>query len=844
MGEVYRAHHRTLGRDVALKVLPAAVIHDPDRVARFEREARAVAALSHPNILAIHDFGCANGVHFAVTELLDGQTLRDLLHSGPVPVPKAIAITTQIARGLEAAHTRGIVHRDLKPENVFVLNDGQIKILDFGLAKAAPTDRNGATTAEVPPGGTAAGAVLGTAGYMSPEQVRGEAVDHRTDLFSLGCILYELIAGRRAFQGDSAIDTLHATLHADPPDVATLVAVPESLGRIVARCLEKQPTARFQSAADLRFALDTMSDTARGLVRATVVERRPIPVRRVAVAAFAIITIAGMAGVWYWLGRGAVSPAATAVAQRRGVAVLPFENLGDVDQAYFAAGVTEEVTLQLAKVSTLRVMSRVAVSRFKDPAAQLPDMARDLGIGAVLTGSVRHSGSQVRVGVQLLAAPGGESMWSEQYDRTVSNLFDVQSEIAVRVTRALQASLLPEERERIQRAPTTHPEAYELYLQQRRLPLGAPEQNQQGIDTLQKAIALDPQFALGYAVLAQRLAFKGSVYGRAEFLRGIAAGRQAVRIDPQLARGRYALANVLSASGQIEEARLSMQRAIELDGNYYSAMEDLSLLELNAGRLDQSAYWAMRAWPLAPNVPNSYYHVAIALNFLDAHIAQRWLTAAASRFKPDDPAGGHRIPLMQAVLALRRGDNAAAIASCREAIRARPGNAEGPLFLTEFATYADSPDAEAMVDAALKERPDGRGLWAGYTPRTLRAFLYTRAGRPERARPLLETVLEVNRKAIADGDRSMPPVYEDVAVHAMLGNREAALAAWERVVEMGWPEAKIDVYDSLIAAVKDDPRFIAALDRVKRRIAEMFARVDVRTIDEWIARGAPTTAVR
>jgi tetratricopeptide (TPR) repeat protein len=199
---------------------------------------------------------------------------------------------------------------------------------------------------------------------------------------------------------------------------------------------------------------------------------------------------------------------------------------------------------------------------------------------------------------------------------------------------------------------------------------------------------------------------------------------------------------------------------------------------------------------------------------------------------------------MQAVLALRRGDNAAAIASCREAIRARPGNAEGPLFLTEFATYADSPDAEAMVDAALKERPDGRGLWSGYTPRTLRAFLYTRAGRPERARPLLETVLKVNRKAIADGDRSMPPVYEDVAVHAMLGNREAALAAWERVVEMGWPEAKIDVYDSLIAAVKDDPRFIAALDRVKRRIAEMFARVDVRTIDEWIARGAPTTAVR
>ena len=190
--------------------------------------------------------------------------------------------------------------------------------------------------------------------------------------------------------------------------------------------------------------------------------------------------------------------------QARGIAVLPFENLGDADQAYFAAGVTEEVTLQLAKVSSLRVMSRAAVLRFKDPAAQLSDMARDLGIGAVLTGSVRHAGSQVRVGVQLLSAPSGESMWSEQYERTMSNIFDVQSDIAVRVTRALQASLAPEERQRIERAPTTDSDAYELFLQQRRLSLGIPEQNQQAIDSLQKAIALDPQFALGYAMLAQR----------------------------------------------------------------------------------------------------------------------------------------------------------------------------------------------------------------------------------------------------------------------------------------------------------------------------------------------------
>jgi len=268
MGEVYRAHDSNLRRDVALKVLPAALTADADRVARFEREARAVAALSHPNILAIHDFGSDNGVHYAVTELLEGQTLRDLLRGGPVPVAKGVAITTQIARGLEAAHARGIVHRDLKPENVFVLGDGQIKILDFGLAKASFAEAGTATT-QLSPGATEAGMVLGTAGYMSPEQVRRDPVDHRSDFFSLGCVFYEMLAGRRAFQGNSSIDTLHATLHVDPPDVATLVSVPEPLARIVSRCLEKQPGNRFQSAADLRFALDTISEGRARRVGAT-----------------------------------------------------------------------------------------------------------------------------------------------------------------------------------------------------------------------------------------------------------------------------------------------------------------------------------------------------------------------------------------------------------------------------------------------------------------------------------------------------------------------------------------------------------------------------------------------
>ena len=587
MGEVYRARDPKLRRDVALKVLPASLASDPDRLARFEREAHAVAALSHPHILAIHDFGSDNGVAYAVMELLEGQSLRDTLRGGALPRRKALDYARQIASALDASHARGIVHRDLKPDNVFVSPGGHVKVLDFGLAanrlSAPAPELTDAPTA----GGTEPGLVMGTPGYMSPEQVRGEVVDHRSDIFSFGCVLYEMLSGQRAFKGESSIDTMHATLHSEPRDLSALANVPAPIVRLVEHCLGKDRSQRMQTArSDL---------CARHDGRAAAPPRRKVGM--VAAALLAVVAVGGTVG-WVML-RDRQAPAASTSPAARGIAVLPFENLAGPDQAYFAAGVTEEVSLQMAKISALRVMSRPAVARFKDPMAELPAMARELGIGAVLAGSVRHGGDRVRVGVQLLAAPSGETLWSEQYDGDVANVLDVQSNVALGVAQALQASLAPEERARIQRVATANTEAYELYLQQQLLSLGAPAQNQKGIEVLQKAIALDPlcrrQRRVGTAVRVQ-----GTVYGRADYLRGVEAGRNAVRIDPQLARGHFALGSALYRVGEIDGARLSMQRAIELDSSSIGAMQSLSALELNAGRLDQSAYWAMRAWPLGP----------------------------------------------------------------------------------------------------------------------------------------------------------------------------------------------------------------------------------------------------
>ena len=831
MGEVYRARDPKLRRHVAIKVLPAAFAANADRVARFEREAHAVAALSHPNILAIHDFGTDRGITYAVMELLDGHSLRNAIGSGLMPRWKAIDYATQIAKGLEAAHARGIVHRDLKPENVFVSTAGHVKILDFGLAAnrapgRAETADSEAATVE---GATAAGAVMGTAGYMSPEQVRGQAVDHRSDIFSFGCVVYEMLSGKRAFQGTSPIDTLHAILHSEPRDLSTLTAVPDTLVRIVGRCLEKAPEARFQTASDLVFALGAVAATPTGSPRAL---PRYVP---------AVIAVVLLSAVTAWMltrpssTDSAVSPPAAAALAPRGIAVLPFENLGGTDQAYFAAGVTEEVTLQIAKISALRVMSRAAVARFKGGAAELPAMTRELRIGAVLTGSVRHADNRVRVGVQLLAAPSGETMWSEQYDGDMRNVLDVQSTVALSVARALQASLAPQERARIERPPTGNAEAYELYLKSRPLSNFDAEQNRQALALLQKAVSLDAKFAVAHAEIARRYYWVGTVTGRADFDRSLEAARLALSLDSQLARAHHALANALIALGRLDEARLAMQRAIELDGNAFGAIADLSLLENNAGRLDQGVYWALRGIPLAPNLASAYYHLAIPLLVLDDAAAARVLGAAEKKFPVTDPGGGVRLQIMQAIIEMRRGRTDAALARLRATVAAEPNDTEGQQILTEFALLGGAADAAEHLDKALQGGATARSLWTPYTIRTMRAFLFLQSGARERAQPLIDAALAFNRDAIAAGDRSYGPPIENAALAVLRGERVTALDELERAERAGLRDAVMMQRDPLLAPLAGDSRFVQIVQRIERDVQEMRGRIDLRDIDQLVS---------
>jgi TolB-like protein/Tfp pilus assembly protein PilF len=516
MGEVYRAHDSKLKREVALKVLPESHANDADALARFEREALAVAALSHPNILSIFDFGSHDGVAYAVTELLEGGTLRARLEAGPVAQKEAVGYALQIVSGLAAAHEKGIVHRDLKPENLFVTRDGRLKILDFGLAKrtetSKPEDETNAPTASQH---TEPGTVMGTAGYMSPEQVRGHLVDHRSDIFSFGSILYEVLSGKRAFRQETAVETLAAILKEEPPELSESGrTVSAALGHIVKRCLEKSPDRRFQSAHDLAFAIEELSSRATSVMPAPArAERRPRGRLVLAAGALALIAAALMSSRLLRRqepGTSLPTTGSAPPAKAPRLVVLPFENLGKPEDLYFAAGMTEEIISRLTTLRGVKVISRTTAVGYDRKGKSIAQIGAELAVDFVLEGTVRWERGQgresrVRITPQLIQVADDTHLWGERYDRVLADVFEIQSEVAENVVRAMGVQLLPREKTALQTASTTDMEAYDLYL--RGLELARRSQNRQdqegAIRLFQAAVEKDPRFAPALGQLAK-----------------------------------------------------------------------------------------------------------------------------------------------------------------------------------------------------------------------------------------------------------------------------------------------------------------------------------------------------
>jgi serine/threonine protein kinase/tetratricopeptide (TPR) repeat protein len=511
MGEVYLARDVRLKREVAIKILPDRLEDEPDVVARFEREAQIVASLSHPNIMAIHDFGRGEGMSYAVMELLEGETLRETLERVKLSPRKAVEIALQIARGLAAAHERGVIHRDLKPANLFMTRHGLVKILDFGLAKLDPATHIGESGPEsLTVDQTGVGVVLGTIRYMSPEQVRGQPVDERADIFSFGVVLYEMLAGERPFQGTSSADVMGAILREEPAELSRFDrGISPALQRIVRRCLEKKVHDRFQTARDLAFALETVSDFSGSQESA------------------------------------ADSQVVSAESEAHSsVAVLPFTNMSpDPEQEYFCEGMAEEIINALGTIEGLRVAARSSAFRFTGKTQNIQEVGEALNVKTVLEGAVRTAGKRVRVTVQLVDVDNGYQLWSERFDRGMEDVFALQDEISENIVGALQMKLGTGAKEELKR-PTASLEAYQLYLK------GQHNWYKRETGSLQKAAVFfeqaadkDPSYALAHAGIANAYTSLG-FYGLEPKLARAKAGdavERALTLDPELAEVRAAV---------------------------------------------------------------------------------------------------------------------------------------------------------------------------------------------------------------------------------------------------------------------------------------------------------------
>jgi len=806
MATVYLAHDLKHDRKVAIKVLRpelAAVLG----AERFLAEIKVTANLQHPNLLPLFDSGQADGFLYYVMPYVQGETLRARLErERQLSVDETVRLVTLLANALEYAHAQGVIHRDLKPENI-LLQSGQPVIADFGIALAV-AQAGGARVTET-------GLSLGTPHYMSPEQAAGQReLDARSDQYALAAVTYEMLSGEPPHTGPTAQVIVARLMTEQVRSLrATRPGVPAAVDRAVGRALAKTPADRFDTVTAFVAALTGPTDPAPRQSGRRALRWLLLPAAGLAIA----LAVFGMSR----LRGGRHAGGGEASDNLRVVAVLPFRNISrDTAQQYFSAGMTEEIATQLSRVAALRVLSRAATAQYDTAGDRLQRMSRELGVGSVVDGSVRLAGDRVRIAVELTSVRTGQSLWSEQYDRQLSDLFAVQDDVAHKVTAALQARLTPAEAKRVAHAPTSNMAAYQLYLRALDLKPTLRAENLSGGELLGQAIRMDSGFAAAYAQLARNQMFRSVAGERAYTDSAFIAARKAIALDPELADGWFALADLESVLLKLSDARRSYLKALELNPSHGGAMADLANVYVALGRFDEALDWSLRDQQLNPNQSHPPYHVGIGLMPLDDDSATEHFLLAAERQFPTEL----RIQGLLAWLDLRRGSNPAALERARRMVRNAPDDTEGPPILAELAVVVGDTGAERLIEPLARQDPKAAGQMFPESLRSLYALTLHRQGDTRRAAELWREADAAARRSLEAGAEGYAAPMELAAINAIEGHTDAALDWLERGYRAGWKDARLLNLDPFFGSVRREPRYLALTAGMTQDVAEMRKR--------------------
>ena len=808
MGEVYLAQDTKLDRKVALKILPGDVASNRDRMERFIREAKSAATLNHPNIATIHEIGESDGVNFIAMEFIDGVTLREKIHHEGTPLRKLLRFLQHAADGLAKAHAAGIVHRDLKPDNIMITRDGHAKILDFGLAKLiepqpVPAGDSDEVATAVMLQRSSPGAIMGTVGYMSPEQARAKNIDQRSDIFSFGCVLYEAVTARKPFVGDSVVDTLHKIIHDSPQPVtdSNPTASPE-LQRVIRRCLAKDPDERFQSIKDVAIELKELRRELEGVAVTTLpgVKSENVSVtdatgtqspdktdnpasslsthasgtqsilagsghpKLITAVVVGLVLIAAITALGFYL-RGRSTSAAI-----KSIAVLPFQNRSaDKDTDYLSDGLAESLVFRLSQLPGLKVSPTTSVMQYRGNGADLGKIASELGVDSVMTGRFTKRGDNLEITVELVDTRNNKSLWGEQYERKMSDLLATQREIANTVTQKLQLRLAGDETG-IAKKYTSNNEAYQLYLKGRfHWAKRTKDDLQKSIEAYKQAIEIDPTFALAYVGIAYAYNSMGKNPDSAPkdaipFAKAAAA--RALELDPSLAEAHAAMADSLAIGDwNWTESEREFKRSIELDPNVsYTHLAYAGSYLTAAGRADEVVSESERALELEP--VSLINNTVTASSLVYGRKFERALTQARKSFDLDQNFPLSRLWLGLALIANGKYDEAIVF-----------GN-EG---------RQQSPTRWTILFST--------------------ALAHARAGHPAEARKIIGELKEIEKTQYVR-------TYYVAMIYAALGDKDNAFAELEksfRDKDCYLPRARVDPF---MDPLREDARFKDMMKRM------------------------------